>query len=467
MDFLRKMAKAQDTAFGIFINHVVRAFRSYDENTYTITISGIGKFISENDKSLFYMLEQLEEYQFIIQFTGEQNDINNICVDYTKGDGESFSYQVGYIPSISELSYRIGLSTPCILIMRIVARVISIQRTLYKAFVLDLDDTLWKGTLSEDGPEKIEKNLQSDEGRPFIDFMNFIKHIAGDLGLFVAICSRNDMEEVKNTIDRLDESIFPLKGQIDCIVANNNSKSENLGLIVKQLSILPEAIVFIDDNEIVRDDIKKNYPKVFVPEWKNHYNLINAIIGSCMFDRSELSISAQNRRRILKVIHADKMQNPLPRYGVKINDDIDHTEAQRLYTKSNQFRFSRNTDLADENCKSTYFEAYRENGEKLDTAAAISYLWQDNHLIISNFAMSCKYFEIGLEEFILLVICNMANGKKVLFEYQDTGKNKKVQDLFERYPDAFAPYADSAFIEFNTSADLRDKLKTNTRLEQI
>ena len=463
------MSKRPDTAYGIFMNSLVRAFRSYDQSLYTISLSGIRKFISEEDSTLSYLLEQLQESGFNICFTDEKHDLDSICVDWKNEDKNtgSFTYQVGYLPSISELSYRVGLSTPCILIMRIVARVISLHTTMYKALVLDLDDTLWKGTLSEEGAQKIKENLQSAEGRPFIDFMKFIRHLAEDLGLFVAICSRNDIEEVTSAIDQLDESIFPLKGQIDCIVANNNDKSKNLPLVIDQLSVLPNAIVFIDDNEIVRDDIKKNCAGVFVPEWRNHYDLISAILGSCIFDRKELSASAQNRRRIFRIIKAEKNTNGLPALSVKPIEDKDHIEARKLYSKSNQFRFSRSTELIDENCRSAYFEVYRENGEKLDTAAVITYRENEGCLIVKNFAMSCRYFEIGLEEFILLFINQLSTGKDILFEYQDTGKNKKVQNLFERYPGAFTPHEDTAMIKFNATEALIQSLRENTRLERI
>jgi len=62
--------------------------------------------------------------------------------------------------------------------MKSVAKIICEIKILYKAIVLDLDDTLWAGTLSEVGIEQIEKNMNSFEGEPFIYFMRFIKSLA-------------------------------------------------------------------------------------------------------------------------------------------------------------------------------------------------------------------------------------------------------------------------------------------------
>ena len=71
---------------------------------------------------------------------------------------------------------------------------------------------------------------------------------------FITICSRNDSKMIETAFEALDENIFPLKNQVDYIIANNNDKSENIKIIANQLSILPRSIVFIDDNQIIRDD---------------------------------------------------------------------------------------------------------------------------------------------------------------------------------------------------------------------
>jgi predicted enzyme involved in methoxymalonyl-ACP biosynthesis len=54
--------------------------------------------------------------------------------------------------------------------------------------------------------------------------------------------------------------------------------------------------------------------------------------------------------------------------------------------------------------ESLYFEIIRENGENLGNL--LSYYIYSNKLDtfhIHNWAISCRYFEIGLEEFILMI----------------------------------------------------------------
>ena len=127
---------------------------------------------------------------------------------------------------------------------------------MIEAILFDLDDTLWFGTLSEIGVDEIRKNMETEKGVSFIDFMKFVKSLGNELGVFIAICSRNDPKVVESAINELSEVIFPLKNQIDFIIANDNDKSENIKIIANQLSILPSSIAFIDDNQLVRDEVK-------------------------------------------------------------------------------------------------------------------------------------------------------------------------------------------------------------------
>ena len=284
-----------DNAFiRVYINDFVKKFRDYNTDEFVVTITGLKKFISKDDTVLVSLIQELKQNNFTIENEGNQESINEIditCINITKNTSYNFKYEIQNLPAIVEISSKTDIPVVGIIITKIVAQIISKLKILYKAIVLDLDDTLWKGTLSEVGIDKIKENLKSEQGVPFIAFMKIIKTLANELGLFIAICSRNDSKMVESTIEKLDDNIFPLKNQIDCIIANNNDKSENIRIIAEQLSILPNSIVFIDDNQLVRDEVKNKLPEVFVPDWKNHNALVTQLITGCIFERVELSLT--------------------------------------------------------------------------------------------------------------------------------------------------------------------------------
>jgi FkbH-like protein len=451
----------------IWINDFVKKFRSYNKDKFIITISGLRKFISIDDKSLTWLLEQLIENNFVIEFEGDQESISEIeitCKNVTKVSSFNFKYQIQNLPTILELSIKTDIHLVGIIIIKIVAQIISKLKILYKAIVLDLDDTLWKGTLSEDGIDKIIENMNSEKAIPFIKFMKFVKALGIELGIFIAISSRNNYKMVETLIDKLDVNIFPLKNQIDYIIANNNDKSENIRMISEQLSILPSSIVFIDDNQIVRDEVKQKWTEVFVPEWGNHNELVTKLIACCIFERAELSINSQNRRTQYKIIQAEIIQNSLPKLNIKVLNDDQHTESIKLYSKSNQFKFSLNNDNFNDDAESLYFEIIRENGENLGICSAITFSRTNDIFHINNWAISCRYFELGLEELILLYIQKIANVNKIFFDHQHTEYNQKISEMIAKHADAFKENDKESTIEINFTAAIIDNFNKNTNL---
>lgn len=452
-----------------YIDNYVKHFRNFVTSKYTINISGLADFISADDHDVAILTNKLQLYNFDIRITQGQETIDEIQVEYICEGGkcELFEYNIENLISSIYLSSRTGISLIGILIMQILSRIICKNKTMYKAIILDLDETLWKGTLSEDGIDAIKHNLNSKDAIPFINFMRFIKATAQELGLYVAICSRNDIEIVQNAIDIFNETEFPLKGQIDCIIANNNDKSKNIKAIAQQLSILTNACVFIDDNQLVRDEVKQNLPEVFVPEWDTHDELSILLIISCVFNKFEISLKSRNRKRLYKVLQQEREKSYLPQLFVKKNKDTNHTEAMRLYAKSNQFRFAeKSPSYENGKSKSLFFEIFRDNGENLGICSALTYVECEHEIHVLNWAISCRYFEIGLEEYILVHLSILSSKRLIRFSFNNTNFNRRVSDLIEKYRNGFVKIDNSDDIYFKPNTQLMNDIQYNTNLKE-
>jgi len=455
----------------VYVNHLVKKFRNYNSDEFAISISGLDGLIDKDYMALTYLVEELRQSKFDIAFRGKKDHIDQINVDYTNvTNNKSYDlrYHIQDLVSTAVLSCKTDIPILGIIIMRIVAQIIIKSKTLYKAIVLDLDDTLWPGTLSEIGIDGVRENLSSEQGMPFITFMKFCRTLATELGIFVAICSRNNSDEINHAIEnQLSESVFPLKNQIDCLVANNNDKSDNIGRIAKELSILPDSIVFIDDNQIARDEVRSVLPNVFVPDWSNHNELSTQLIAGCLFERADLSLNSQNRRKQYKIIRAERTQNALPELSIKVIDDNHHTESRKLYSKSNQFKISVNDDDFDSNLESLYFEIYRENGENLGICSAMTYTISDGTITLINWAISCRYFQIGVEEFILLHLKKITNRNKVFINYQESVHNLKAKEMLEKYCDVFKRDGKEIIASIEFTEDTVNNLRVNTNLRDV
>lgn len=452
-----------------YIDNVIKAFRTYNNSLFNISIRGFGLFVNKEDRIFAYLFSQLANYGFIVNLNTDDAEecfcvITIIGKNQETGEVYNFCYNVQDLLYLIDLSSKTKVSVMCIMVMKIIALFIGRLKTLYKAVVLDLDDTLWNGTLSEDGINKIITNQKATTGVQFIRFANFVKILADSLGIYVAICSRNDFKMVSKTMDVLNKEIFPLKNSIDCVIANDNDKSSNIKEIAANLSILPNSIVFIDDNELVRDEVRNNIPGICVPNWNTHEELITLLSVGCVFDRYELSLNAQNRRKQYKMIQVLRSNNHLPVLNVKAIRDINHVIAEKLYKKSNQFNMSQQNSILSQYVISVYFEIYRPNGESLGICSAISYIIDDNMIAVKNWAISCRFFEIGLENSILLYLVEKANGRRIMFEYSKTEYNNKATSMVVSNEE-FKCASKNTYIEYSYTQSTKDKLRLKTNLE--
>lgn len=463
------MSSINNKYIDTYINNHVKCFRDYSIDKYTVCISGLSNFITNNDYFTTLLIGKLNLYGFEVTLHSGQETIEEIQVEYyceEKHSRDLFEYRITNLVSLVNLSNKTGVSIIAILIMQIVSMIICRTKILYKAIILDLDDTIWKGTLAEDGFDSIKQNLLSNATIDYITFARFIQKLSSELGLYVAICSRNCTSDVLSAIERLDENEFPLKGHIDCIVANHNDKSKNIEYISNQLSVLTNACVFIDDNQLVRDEVRQNLPEVFVPEWNNHDELITLFMACGIFDRFELSFKSRNRKHLYEIIQTERKKNHLPQLYIKVKRDLNHIECRSLYAKSNQFRFAENTQI-NESCESLVFEMYRDNKENLGICSSLTLIETEQNIRILNWAISCRYFEIGLEEFILMHILTMSSGRQIIFSFEDTGFNNKTISLLRKYKHGFSKIDNGCMLCFSPDKKLTTTIRNNTNLKYL
>ena len=463
---MAKIESPVNKYIGAYISSYVRPYRGFVKSRYAVNIAGLADFIAADDHGLSYLLCELQKHGFEVTISNGRDTIDGVHVKYTiieNANTAFFEYKIENLISTIYLSSKTGISIVGILVMQIISRIICKFRTMYKAIILDLDNTIWAGTLAEDGIDIIKQNLRSDDAFPFVVFMRFIRVLAEELGLYVALCSRNDIKKVLSAIDGLTEKEFPLKGQIDCVVANYNDKSKNIKAIAQRLSILTSACVFVDDNQIVRDEVRQNLPDVFVPDWNCHDELLTLLLTCGVFDRFELSLKYRNRRRLYAVLQQEREKSSLPQLFVNVRDDMEHVEAMRLYVKSNQFKLAEK-EKSYEGCKSLVFEIYRDNGENLGVCSAVTFTEDEQNVHVLNWAISCRYFEIGLEEYILMYILALANKRTITFAFTGTGFNGKVIELIERYKNNFI--RKNGNICFIPNDQLLDEMLLNTNLKE-
>ncbi len=114
--------------------------------------------------------------------------------------------------------------------------------------IWDLDDTFWKGTLTEGG---------IDEARHAADTVIALAR----RGIMSSICSRNDFASARTVLERLmvwDYFIFP---SIDW-----TPKGPRIAALIEAVQLRPSTVLFIDDNPMNREEAKYLVPELQVAD---------------------------------------------------------------------------------------------------------------------------------------------------------------------------------------------------------
>jgi FkbH-like protein len=118
-----------------------------------------------------------------------------------------------------------------------------------KCLAWDLDNTLWKGILVEDGPDRLVVNE---------DAVALVKTL-DSRGILNTVCSKNDYEPAWKQLEKLglaEYFVFP--------AINWLPKSANLKASAKAINIGLDTFAFVDDSPFERGEVAEHLPMVRV-----------------------------------------------------------------------------------------------------------------------------------------------------------------------------------------------------------
>lgn len=115
-----------------------------------------------------------------------------------------------------------------------------------KLVVWDLDETLWNGTLSEEGIEAVDAHTA------------MVKTLV-DRGIMCAICSKNEFEQAKKAVEGLgiwDYFVFPHIAW--------SPKGQAIAKMIKDMGLRDENVLFLDDNHLNLEEAQFFNPNLMV-----------------------------------------------------------------------------------------------------------------------------------------------------------------------------------------------------------
>lgn len=127
---------------------------------------------------------------------------------------------------------------------------------LVRLVILDLDNTLYKGVLAEDGLTGLQITASHKRNLRSLKAMS-------DKGLLLAISSKNESDDVDALID--SNLLSPLsRGDFLSIEASWRSKSTHVAAILDKANFGPEHVVMFDDNPGELAELLHSFPELHV-----------------------------------------------------------------------------------------------------------------------------------------------------------------------------------------------------------
>ena len=131
-----------------------------------------------------------------------------------------------------------------------------------KVLVVDLDNTLWGGVIGDDGPDALVVDADTSAGSGHLALQHTLK-ILKDRGTLLAIASKNDASTVEEGFGRITNLAVSLE---DFAVHKISwqSKVESIRAIAAELDVGIDAVAFLDDNPVEREEVAQGLPSVRV-----------------------------------------------------------------------------------------------------------------------------------------------------------------------------------------------------------
>jgi FkbH-like protein len=317
------------------------------------------------------------------------------------------------------------------------------QADMVKLVVVDLDDTLWRGTIAELSLDE----LPTAEGWPrgFWEALLFLKR----RGVLLAIISQNDEARVLEAWPRilgrqLSVADFVIR-RIDW-----RPKAQKMTEVLEAVNLLAANVVYIDDNPVQRSEIAAAFPAMRVLGG-DPFTWRHILLWSAETQTAEISAESTMRTQMVQAQVARETQRAVQPRGEFLDslnvrmklfqvNDVSHPRfgrALELINKTNQFNTTGQRWTRAE-CEKAFADG------KSMHAFELSDVYTEYGLVgvlivgpvgIRQFVMSCRV--MGLEAEIaavchIVALFKTSGLKTIVARMIKTDRNLPCRNIYER-----------------------------------
>ncbi|HZW29646.1 MAG TPA: HAD-IIIC family phosphatase [Isosphaeraceae bacterium] len=324
-----------------------------------------------------------------------------------------------------------------------------------KGLITDLDNTLWRGILGEDGPAGISWDLDHGSHGHGL-YQQFLNSLAG-AGILVAFASKNDPALVEEALRRSDlivqrDRIFPLE-------VHWGPKSGSVQRILRAWNIGADSVIVVDDSPMELAEIQSVHPEVECHLFPTRDDqAIYELIERLREPFGKETITREDGLRLESLRRADRsrtgtgsgsggdaavarpdefLEQAEAVLGVDFTKLPPPPRAFELVSKTNQFNL--NGRRPTEGAWHTYLKdpetfllsvEYSDKFGPLGTIAVLAGRPGGKTLAVDAWVMSCRAFSRRIEYSCLAVLFEAFAVREITFDFQPTPRNGPIQEFF-------------------------------------
>jgi FkbH-like protein len=315
-----------------------------------------------------------------------------------------------------------------------------------KGIITDLDDTLWAGTVGDDGIDGISWNLDGHSQMHGV-YQQLLSSLAS-AGVLVGVASKNEEETVRQAFQRKDllltlDDVFPLE-------IHWSRKSESVERILKTWNIGADAVVFIDDNPAELAEVQAAFPELLCRQFpkddpRSAWILLNELRD--LFGKPVVSKEDTLRMRSIRTSEVWRNQDGTHE---TVSDDflrsadscivfdygraVEDSRGLELVNKTNQFnlngrRYSE-TEWRQFFEDPTAFLLTATYGDKFGALGKIAVLMgtvRKDNIHLRTWVMSCRAFSRRIEYQCLRFLFEDCGANLITFDFLPTIRNGPLQ----------------------------------------
>lgn len=338
---------------------------------------------------------------------------------------------------------------------------INSSRIQKKLIILDLDNTLWKGTIGDDGIEGIIMDKSDPIGSIYYFVQNRLLQLK-KRGFLLAICSKNDEKLALSGLFDHESSILK-RDDVVTYRINWERKSKNINEIVDELNISLKDTIFIDDSPQECDEVRSECEGITVLKVpKNIYKYPEMILEEKALYTSIPTDEDKNRTKLYKdrlkrnFIIKDSIKTKISKnqwvknlemkiqFSTLSYDSMNLSRIVQLFNRTNQFHLSGNRYSSETIIKSlkqkNNFYYYSIASDKYGSEGLISVIGlsiAQSHLTVNDYILSCRVFGRYIENFMLIPTLELSKTlcKPIKFNFKRTGRNDVIYSFIKKLTD--------------------------------